>query len=285
MQGSCLKIKADNGKNMLSSIVVRNSEYETSFTFNNYDYAQEPFQYAIPCPDEAKGAAYDTAVAAGDSFLHSLGLTEYGLFDVALTPHGTKSWVFATQESPSGEMGYYYTLYYTRTIDGVPVTYVDDESIMGDKPVKEVYAAPISNESILLQIDDTGVVQFIWEHPITIGAQETRAALLPWEAIQETMQKQMRYEKEADPRFGILTRRYYIDRITLGYALTRNPKGGYWLLPVWDFFGTLQQQFEKGAGDPANMDPNNVATVDTYGLSFLTINGMDGSIIDRRVGY
>ena len=151
--------------------------------------------------------------------------------------------------------------------------------------MKEVYAAPISNESILLQIDDTGVVQFIWEHPITIGAQETRAALLPWEAIQETMQKQMRYEKEADPRFGILTRRYYIDRITLGYALTRNPKGGYWLLPVWDFFGTLQQQFEKGAGDPANMDPNNVATVDTYGLSFLTINGMDGSIIDRRVGY
>ena len=77
MLGSCLKIKADNGKNMLSSIVVRNSEYETSFTFNNYDYAQEPFQYAIPCPDEAKGAAYDTAVAAGDSFLHSLGLTEY----------------------------------------------------------------------------------------------------------------------------------------------------------------------------------------------------------------
>ena len=285
MLGSCLKIKVDNGKNMLSSILVLNSEYETSFTFNNYNYAEEPFQYSIPCPDEAKGGAYDTALAAGDSFIQSLGLTDYSLFDVALTPHGTKSWVFATPESPSGEIGYYYTLYYTRTIDGVPVTYVDDESIMGDKPAEEAYAAPIRNESILLQIDDTGVVQFIWNHPITIGRQETRAALLPWEAIQETMKKQMRYEKEADPRFGILTRKYGIDHITLGYALIRNRDGGYRLLPVWDFFGTLQQQFARGAGDPANMDANNVATVDTYGLSFLTINGMDGSIIDRRVGY
>lgn len=285
MLGSCLKIKVDNGKNMLSSIVARNSEYETSFSFNNYNYAEEPFQYSIPCPDEAKGGAYDTALAAGDSFIQSLGLTDYSLFDVALTPHGTKSWVFATPESPSGEIGYYYTLYYTRTIDGVPVTYVDDESIMGDKPAEEAYAAPIRNESILLQIDDTGVVQFIWEHPITIGRQETRAALLPWEAIQETMKKQMRYEKEADPRFGILTRKYGIDHITLGYALIRNRDGGYRLLPVWDFFGTLQQQFARGTGDPANMDANNVATVDTYGLSFLTINGMDGSIIDRRVGY
>lgn len=285
MFSNYLKIKADTGKDMLSSIVVVNSEYETSFTYNNYNYAEEPFNYSISCPAQAKRDAYDKAITAGDSFIQSLGLTDYKLFDVALTPHGTKSWIFATKENPAGQIDYYYTLYYTQTISGTPVTYVNDESIIGDKPTKEAYAVHISGESIILQIDDTGVVQFIWNSPITIGKQENRAKLLPWEKIQETVKKQMRYEKEADPRYGIIARKYHIDNITLGYALTRNKNGGYRLIPVWDFFGTLQQQFEKGKGDAANMDANNVATVDIYGVSMLTINAMDGSIIDLAKGY
>jgi hypothetical protein len=71
---------------------------------------------------------------------------------------------------------------------------------------------------------------------------------------------------------------YTVDRITLG--LTRIPvkdkPNEYMLVPVWDFFGTLKTEFN---------DQNKMSEESDYSAaSFLTINAIDGSVIDRASG-
>ena len=82
----------------------------------------------------------------------------------------------------------------------------------------------------------------------------------------------MEYEK---------SRVYDVDRIVLGYARiyepSTDPHTGL-LVPVWDFFGS-----RKVEGD---YDGNSYSDITDYpSWSFLTINAVDGSIIDRDLGY
>lgn len=53
------------------------------------------------------------------------------------------------------------------------------------------------------------------------------------------------------------------------------------MIPVWDFFGKITYQTEEPG--KAVQDPE--MTEDYLGQSFLTINAIDGSIIDRSAGY
>ncbi|HZJ83455.1 MAG TPA: DUF6034 family protein, partial [Clostridia bacterium] len=51
------------------------------------------------------------------------------------------------------------------------------------------------------------------------------------------------------------------------------------IIPVWDFFGTLTLKGKPGQPNPSEGDQHYIYT------SFLTINAIDGSIIDRELGY
>lgn len=50
------------------------------------------------------------------------------------------------------------------------------------------------------------------------------------------------------------------------------------MIPVWDFFGSMTSESEYNGETESNTskDPNE---------SFLTINAVDGSIINRNLGY
>lgn len=77
------------------------------------------------------------------------------------------------------------------------------------------------------------------------------------------------------------SRVYNIDRIVLGYARIYEPSTDAHtgiLIPVWDFFGSMTSESEYNGETESNTskDPNE---------SFLTINAVDGSIIDRNLGY
>ncbi|NLB42889.1 MAG: hypothetical protein GX815_11660, partial [Clostridiales bacterium] len=53
------------------------------------------------------------------------------------------------------------------------------------------------------------------------------------------------------------------------------------VIPVWDFFGTLTLKSKPGQPNLAEGDDGGRYTY----TSFLTINAIDGSIIDRELGY
>ena len=70
-----------------------------------------------------------------------------------------------------------------------------------------------------------------------------------------------------------------IDRITLGsmVVLSRSGSGYCEIIPVWDFFGTAEMREEK--------DGEVIVTWDHPYQSLLTINALDGTIVDRSYGY
>ena len=77
------------------------------------------------------------------------------------------------------------------------------------------------------------------------------------------------------------SRVFNIDRIVLGYARIYEPSTDAHtglLVPVWDFFGSRKIDSEYDGETYSD-------TTDWPTWSFLTINAVDGSIIDRSLGY
>ena len=71
----------------------------------------------------------------------------------------------------------------------------------------------------------------------------------------------------------------HITRITLGYSRIYDPmsdNSAGTLVPVWDFFGSL----DVGLEDTLARDSQGCFT-----RSLLTINAIDGTVIDRELGY
>ena len=73
----------------------------------------------------------------------------------------------------------------------------------------------------------------------------------------------------------------YVTRVALGYTrvASKNAPDEYLLVPVWDFFGYLTKNIQGWPN--ANERSTTLADVD----SLLTINAIDGSIINRGFGY
>ena len=70
----------------------------------------------------------------------------------------------------------------------------------------------------------------------------------------------------------------YVDRIVFGYTRIYDPQSDNQaglLVPVWDFFGTYEMSY----------DGEEMSSVNDVDKSFLTINAVDGTLIDRWLGY
>ena len=74
-----------------------------------------------------------------------------------------------------------------------------------------------------------------------------------------------------------------IERIELGLMRIAQPGSDeYLVVPVWDFYGSTILSSERASyTDEEYWQKIN----HFYGRSFLTVNAIDGSIIDRKMGY
>lgn len=78
-------------------------------------------------------------------------------------------------------------------------------------------------------------------------------------------------------QLGAEKRVIHIDRIKFGYMqYAQKNSDSQMLIPVWDFFG-YEESFAY--------DGSVVDKVLNSQRSYLTLNAVDGSIIDRQVGY
>ena len=155
-------------------------------------------------------------------------------------------------------------LIFTRSVGGVDTPY---ESHAVDNYYGQLMFKPVQYESITVSVDDSGIVGFEWRSPITIVRSiNSNAALLPFNRIQGIAEKQL--TDMCDYKYA-KAKQFTVTRIELG--LTRinksNDASGFYIIPVWDFYGKADN------GDMGSR------------FSYLTINAMDGSIINRGVGY
>lgn len=174
--------------------------------------------------------------------------------------------------------GYFFNC--TRTVNGVPVA-ITNATINSD----DYYAPSWLYEYCQILITDAGIIDFIWRSPHEV--KETvveNAALLPFEeiiAIAESMLA-VSYPKAVPGGTPPKHTTVRIERMEL--ALQRvseqnNIKDGLYI-PVWSCYGSTVLEYVDGdIYDSADQ------SYKMHAECLLTINAVDGSIIDLSKGY
>ena len=192
-----------------------------------------------------------------------------------------------------------YAFLYVPVIDGIPLSYADlpyMENVLNwtnthpDVQFQEVH--PCSG--LFVYVDDEGVVSAIWQSAASYRIVETlnpSPKLMPLDAIMGRFYQQISYgesfcvSNRISPEPLPKSQKLTIDRITLGYALVHSKSlaSEYELLPVWDFYGYVEEQYTT---NPGYMVTSDLIRHETQtGRVYLTLNAIDGSVVNRIVGY
>lgn len=166
-----------------------------------------------------------------------------------------------------------YLFMFTRQINNVPETYTNASS------ATDSYNTPWNYERAYILIDEKGVLRAEYYNPNDIL--ETIMAeteLLPFDQIQSIFEKMVlivNNEVDDNPMWKETGKmEYHITTVRLGLISVREQNEDTGLLvPAWDFMGYAQGRMSSN---------QQWGKSDTNGLkSFLTINAVDGSVIER----
>lgn len=200
----------------------------------------------------------------------------------------------------SGEPIEAYGFHYTRVVDDIPITYTMETGSVSpqlsdvEMAQKETtaysdgsdldYLPAWPYERLTVIYDNKGLAYFDWENPYEISdISDDYVFLLPFSDIKTIFEQVILTENDGYVGEYYDHAQYHIYEVRLGYArvMEKGNPGTGTLVPVWDFFGTrttTYHSYEEG-GDPVTY----VESVQYESL--MTINAMDGSIIDRSYGY
>lgn len=171
-----------------------------------------------------------------------------------------------------------YVFYYTRNINGVSATYIKEHNGTSVDGVDggKIYRAPWKQEYIEVFVDQNGIASLKWESPTSVtGYKSENASILSFEESKDIAKKNLQIIYNQFIMNQNVT--MYITRIIFG--MTRIAVNGedkkYIFVPSWDFFGYYEIT--------TNSDTKYVSSKNAY--TMLTINAIDGSIIDRGLEY
>ena len=220
-------------------------------------------------PDEAQKLA-DCAAQTGAPGYQMTGWGVYESVPISAASQGRTETQTEYPDYPE-----YYVFCYTPVIDGIPqlTTFTDcasDDSMM----------FPFRCNRLYIAVDADGIAAVNWQAPEEYG--ERRACtLLSFSQIMDVANALLPLTQvDVEKRYGNRQARIQIDRITLSYCRIqkRNKPGSYELVPVWDFFG------QYGYMDNGEFHAIIVEDEGPYN-TLLTINAIDGTVIDRNYGY
>ena len=171
-----------------------------------------------------------------------------------------------------------YGIHFTRILDGVPVTYTREPGTTVEDGESLVWPY----ENLTLVYDEKGIVNFVWENPYEIEkVSDEYLFLLPFAEIQDIFEEMIikKYQSWVEDNSDVdMKLDFQIKEVRLGYMRVRE-KGNAQeatMIPVWDFMGTQRVSYddlESGYDDGSIFN------------SQITINALDGTIIDRGSGY
>jgi len=174
---------------------------------------------------------------------------------------------------------YGYRFYYTRVLNGIPVSYVYDQGGADMYHLNSqmlLYAPVPPYEKLFIDVGENGIFQIQLQYPLRIGDVTGEATLQPFDQIMEVFSRIAPLSIaaiEMDSKIGDqYVNNLYIKKILLGYMCTmdRDHPERHLLIPVWDFYGN--REYSEDYYDFDNQ-------------SLFTINAIDGTVIDRNYGY
>lgn len=262
--------------------------------FTNASIIREDYKYRdydIPLPEASK----EEAVAQGNALMQELGFDNFVLVDV-------QQW---SPQLPKDNG--VWRLYYAPSVNGFPVsgarqdtTQTHDGTVYQDCWYWCYAASEESNpdtvawelENIYLDVGRDGILSFDWTAPSTKPmVQQAQSALLPFEEI-ASIANTMLPEVIVGPKGTPLTKldqyngfetRMDVDITKVSLSLMRIRDKGFLqgtIVPVWDFWGT---------SDWYDAEPNAYGYQEK-GMNYdfqpmLTLNAVDGTVVDRQLGY
>ncbi len=233
---------------------------------------------------DSNGFQKPTEESIGLSLENAKKLVQEKVDKMGITDLQCTGWDYAVctnleDDNTLSNIGTGYHIYYNRVINGVPITQTMDSG--GNLEDMDSTMETWSYESLEFFVDKDGIASVAYRDPYSIGETKTEnLSLLPFSEIMKTYEKMM-VVTNADNMEYENSRVYDINRIVLGYARIYEPsKDAHTglLVPVWDFFGTRKTETEYDGESYSD-------TTDYPTWSYLTINAVDGSIIDRSLGY
>lgn len=177
-----------------------------------------------------------------------------------------------------------YKMEYVRTVNGFPIA---NTPFSGTAiPENEAYIGVWAYERITVYVSENGIVYFNWTNPYmepVIQTQDTQ--LLSFSDISDIFAKMiivknsgLKAQNTANG-FDVIKNIDITDvRLSLMRIRSKDTLSEGLLVPVWDFWGTVSRH----AADSAYSDM--VYEGGEYTIA-LTVNAIDGTIIDREIGY
>ena len=203
------------------------------------------------------------AAELGDALVDTLDIPGMSLYS-ARKLYDTAALAFPDQDLP---VRCRWVLRYTRVVDGVPITYAGNLMTVALTD-DGVFRMPWGYETLCLYVGDDGIDELRWEAPYALTETVTGdSALLPFGDIMDIFEKM--YVVQNDGRAMDVA----VSDIRLGYTrvLKQDEDGVGLLVPAWDFFGTVSYENKLAYAQPDD--------------SLFTINAIDGTVIDRSLGY
>ncbi len=214
------------------------------------------------------------ALIAAESFFNGTGLTDTKATGIICadedrrmywnTERGVEDGLYRVSLVPeyAGIPCYSYSTYYGS--DSARTAAKADPEYVWNPPQETIYAI----------VQGETVTQFVWQYPCEIVTMDNaNVSLLSFDEVMNIFQKQIFMNVYLDKGFP---ETMHITDIRFSYLRMKKLNSeDFYLLPVWDFLGYCTD----GEAD----DPLSRSWYDNQ--SFLTINAIDGSIIDRNVGY
>ncbi len=195
---------------------------------------------------------------------------------------------------------------FMREINGCPTAY---ESTDVGSDMETTVSEPVPYEKMVIVMDDMGMVSFTWETPMTVESIDNPdVALMPFDKIAQRAAAQIGQhwvysaveaksnegKDMSDP--GCTAK---ITKVELGLMrVAKADSDDYYYIPVWNFFTDLEHTddyWERIGEEPyswedhdyVDEDGNSTVMSCSYPQAWgaVTINALDGSVIDRDLGY
>lgn len=280
-----------SGKSIRNNIIT----FFKSKTLNPYNIRTGPYFDQNTEYPPAK-ISQDEAAQISQNLLAQLGITDMALASCSPLTLDPFELLLSSQEAvqQSNEV-YGYSLSYQRTFGGIPA--INDVGSETRLSYDELYGPFYPYESIQITINDDQIISFRWQSPSKeIQTENTNVELLPFDdiinafeqqmSLQYTLEKLSHYAPE-NPDYDeyiakMETGHVDINKIELGLVrlAVKDRPGEYRMVPVWKFYGSEMVKWAGQEQEQPNMT-NLIGSPNVY----QTINAIDGSIIDSKLGY
>ena len=197
-----------------------------------------------------------------------------------------------------------------RTFNGVGTAYAEEDI---GSAMESTVTKTVAYEKMTIDLDDHGVTAITWRTPMKVtGIVQSDAQLISFEEAAGKAMKHIaarwKYDAENDRENGVsLT--VCLRRVTFGLWRIAKKNGGWYYVPVYHFFseahegswatsegfwgeGTPRERFlnnlkrlESGAQDTSFSLSNDCLTFGAEYWGGVTVNALDGTIIDKDKGY